>query len=462
MSVIRLLMVEDDATLARVLSRELRDRGFELSAFASADGVAEAVRDGRPQAVLLDLKLPGRDGLELLRELRAQDEDLQVVLLTGHGGIPEAVEAMRLGAYDFLAKPTRLDLLEQTLRRAAEKTELLAENRRLRRAVSASGERPRFLGASDAVARTLDLVARIGPTDSSVLIQGENGTGKELVARELHRQSARAAQALVVVNCGAIPDELIESELFGHEKGAFTGADRRRVGLFEAADGGTLFLDEVGELPLAVQPVLLRALQFGEIRPVGSTRTRTVDVRVVAASNQDLAIAVREGRFREDLFYRLCTFQIEVPPLRARPEDIPLLAKTFLAAATARTERVLDWSDGALRRLRAHPWPGNVRELENAVTRISLLARGPEVTDTDVEQLAFGPLVVGRATLPTLNIPELERLAVHAALERHGGNKPAAAEELGISLRTLYNKLKESEPAAAAVQAPAGDMAATS
>jgi two-component system NtrC family response regulator len=338
-------------------------------------------------------------------------------------------------------------VLEQTVRRAAEKTDLLAENRRLRRAASSNGDGSRFLGASDEVARLLRLVSRIGPTDASVLIQGENGTGKELIARELHRQSGRAGAPLVVVNCGAIPDELVESELFGHEKGAFTGADRRRVGLFEAADGGTLFLDEVGELPLVVQPALLRVLQFGEVRPVGSTRMRTVNVRVIAATNQDLAATVASGGFREDLFYRLCTFQIDVPPLRARPEDVAVLARSFLAAASARTQRPLSFQSEALARLRAHPWPGNVRELENAITRLSVLAPQPEITADDVAHFAFGPVVAGRAALPTLNIPELERMAISAALERHGGNKPAAAEELGISLRTLYNRLDKSDPA---------------
>jgi len=447
MSSIRVILVEDDDTLSRVLARELRERGFEVHAYSSATGVAECAREIQPQVALVDLKLPGKGGLELLQELRALDDDLQVVILTGHGGIPEAVDAMRLGAYDFLAKPTRLDVLEQTLRRAAEKTDLLAENRRLRRAASSTADGPRFLGASEEVSRLLRLVSRIGPTDSSVLIQGENGTGKELIARELHRQSARAGAPLVVVNCGAIPGELVESELFGHEKGAFTGADRRRVGLFEAADGGTLFLDEVGELPLSVQPALLRALQFGEVRAVGSTRTRTVNVRLISATNQDLAAATKEGGFREDLFYRLCTFQIDVPPLRARPDDIPVLARSFLATASARTERPLRFSDAALARLRAHPWYGNVRELENAVTRLSVLAAGPELTEEDVALLAFGPVVAGRVALPTLNIPELERMAIRAALERHGGNKPAAAEELGISLRTLYNRLEKDEPA---------------
>jgi DNA-binding NtrC family response regulator len=446
LSVIRVILVEDDETLSRVLARELRELGFEVRAYHTAAGVAECIREFQPHVAIVDLKLPGKGGLELLQELRALDDDLQVVILTGHGGIPEAVEAMRLGAYDFLAKPTQLDVLEQTLRRAAEKTDLLAENRRLRRAASSSGDRPRFLGASEEVTRLLRLVSRIGPTDSSVLIQGENGTGKELIARELHSLSARAGAPLVVVNCGAIPDELVESELFGHEKGAFTGADRRRVGLFEAADGGTLFLDEVGELPLSVQPALLRVLQFGEVRPVGSIRTRTVNVRVISATNQDLAAAARDGGFREDLFYRLCTFQIDVAPLRARPDDVPVLARAFLATASARTERPLRWSDAALARLRAHPWHGNVRELENAVTRLSVLASGPEITEEDVVLLAFGPVVTGRGSLPTLNIPQLERLAISAALERHGGSKPAAAEELGISLRTLYNRLEKDDP----------------
>jgi two-component system, NtrC family, response regulator HydG len=441
---IRVLFVEDDATLRRVLSRELSAEGFEVHAFGSAEeALAQAAALG-PQVGLLDLRLPGKSGLELLRELRERVPGVECVVLTAHGGVPEAVEAMRLGAHDFLVKPTHLDVVSQVLRRAAEKAELVHENARLRRA-AASHEHLGMLGTSAAMQELRRLVTRIAASDSAVLVTGEQGSGKELLARNLHALSRRHEKPWVVVNCGAIADELVESELFGHEKGAFSGADRKTIGLFEAAHEGTLFLDEVGELPPPLQPSLLRALQFGEIRPVGSTKTRRVDVRVVSATNRDLAADVEAGRFRQDLFYRLATFQIAVPPLRQRPEDIPELARAFLAQASAKTGRDLSFDPSAIGSLVKHPWPGNVRELENAVTRLSVLAPSDVITAEDVAACAFGPIRAGRPALPTLRIDELERLATTAALERHGGDRQAAADELGISVRTLYNKLKAYE-----------------
>ena len=442
---IRVIFVEDDPTLGKILSKELAGAGFEVRLFRTADGVADCARETQPHVALVDLKLPGRSGLDLLRELRELYPDLQVVMLTGHGGVPEAVEAMRAGAYDFLTKPTRLDSLEQILRRAAEKSELLLQNELLRRALGSSDDPYRILGSSRASEEIRRLIARIGPADATVLIQGENGTGKELIARNLHRQSARRDEPCIVVNCAAIPSELVESELFGHERGAFTGADRKRTGLFEAAHRGTLILDEVGELPLSIQPSMLRAIQFGEIRPVGSVQTRTVDVRVVAVTNRDLPAEVRDGRFREDLFYRLSTLQITAPPLRARPDDVAELAAAFLAKACNRSGRRLAFDEAALRALSDHSWPGNVRELENAVTRLSVLVSGDVITAQDIEQYALRPASAGRPGLPTLNLEELETIAIAAALEKHKGDKPEAARELGIALRTLYNKIKADE-----------------
>jgi DNA-binding NtrC family response regulator len=439
----RVLLVEDDATLRGVLARELADVGFEVKACASAEEALEAAPPFGPGVALVDLKLPGRSGLDLLGDLAAALPEIQVVMLTGHGGVPEAVEAMRRGACDFLTKPTRLDVLEQVLRRAAERNELLAENARLRRAAASHDDPDAMLGESAAMRELRALAERIGPTSAPVLVLGEHGAGKELLARALHRMSPRRDQPWVVVNCGALPADLVESELFGHEKGSFTGADRRSVGLVEAAHRGTLFLDEIGDLPLAVQPVMLRTLQFGEVRPVGSTRTRTVDVRVIAATNRDLARDVREGRFREDLFFRLAAFQLSVPPLRARGADIRLLAARFLAQACARTGTVRRLDDDAIRALEAHAWPGNVRELENAMMRLAVLAPGEAVTAGDVRQLAIGTVSPGRPALPTLQVDELERLAVLAAIERHPGDKSAAAAALGVTVRTLYNKLKQ-------------------
>jgi len=438
----RIVLVEDDDSLRAMLGRELAENGFRVEALAGGDGLLELCQRHRPQVALVDLKLRGQSGLEVLRELKQAFDALQVVMLTGHGGVPEAVEAMRLGAYDFLLKPAPLEELERVLRHAAEKNDLLLENLRLRRA-AATVDPDAMLGESAAMEELRRLVARIGPVEAAVLVEGENGSGKEIVARNLHRASARSDRPFVVLNCAAVPRELVESELFGHERGAFTGADRPRVGLFEAAHEGTLFLDEVGELPPAVQPALLRALQFGEVRAVGSTRTRNVDVRIVAATNRDLRKETEEGRFREDLFYRLATFEIRVPPLRERPDDIPLLAREAMARACAQTGRALVLGEDALERLRQHPWKGNVRELQNAVLRLCALSRGEIVTAADVETIALGSVSTGKGTLPTLRIDELERMATEAAVARHPGDRKAAAEALGISLRTLYNKLRE-------------------
>jgi two-component system, NtrC family, C4-dicarboxylate transport response regulator DctD len=435
----RILFVDDDPTLRKVLARELADAGFDVRAFASADGVLDAVRERPPDAVLLDLRLPGIGGLGLLKQLRAADENVQVVMLTGHGAVPEAVEAMRLGANDFLTKPVHLDVLDQVLRHAAEKRALLEDNARLRRAVepqAAAG----LVGESAAMQRLRREVERIARSDSHVLIQGENGTGKELVARQVHALSGRASAPFVVLNCGAIPSTLVESELFGHERGAFTGADKRRIGLFEAAHGGTLFLDEIGELPKAVQPALLRAIQFGEVRPVGGDRTREVDVRVLAATNRCLEAMTKTGEFREDLYYRVATLVLDVPPLRARRDDIGALADLFLGRCAARAGRKLSLDEAALARLKEHDWPGNVRELENAAERLCVMAEGTSV-DADLVERYVLRHRTGRGELPTLDLDGLEKIAIQAALERHDGDKKAAAATLGIALKTLYNKL---------------------
>jgi DNA-binding NtrC family response regulator len=402
--------------------------------------VLEALLADPPDAIVLDLRLPEIDGLELLRRIRVVDENQQVVVLTGHGAVPEAVEAMRNGAHDFLTKPVALDVLEHALRRAAEKRTLLVDNLRLRRVLEERGGAVAILGESSAVLDLRRAIERVARSDSSVLIQGENGTGKELVARNVHALSARAAAPFVVVNCGAVTATLVESELFGHEKGAFTGADRKRIGLFEAAHKGTLFLDEIGELPRAVQPTLLRALQFGEIRPVGSERTRKVDVRVLAATNRPLLAQVEKGEFREDLYYRIATLVIDVPSLRERRGDVRALAQAFLARCTSRLGHELAFEEEALRLLEDHDWPGNVRELENAAERLSVMADGERI-GPDLVQRYVLRRERSREVLPTLCIEELEKQAIAAALKRTAGDKKAAAALLGIAFKTLYNKL---------------------
>jgi len=439
----RLLFVDDDHTLREVMKRELEDFGFEVAAFPEPFAALDHLAREAADVALIDLRLPGIDGLELLRRLRAIDEALPIVMLTGHGAVREAVEAMRHGAHDFLTKPVSLESLERILTRACNARDLLQENRRLRRLADADAIEGEILGHSSEIQAVRGLIARVAPSDAPVLVTGESGTGKELVARAIHAQSPRAKHPFVVVQCGAIPENLVESELFGHERGAFTGADRKRTGLFEAAHGGTLFLDELGELPLTVQPVLLRALQFGEVRSVGGNRVQRVDVRVVAATHRDLLQEVEEKRFREDLYYRLSTLVIEVPPLRTRRSDALELARIFLEREAVKLGTPLAFAAGSLEALARLEWPGNVRELENAVTRLATLAPHPTITPEDVERFVTvrrRPAAAPGA-LPTLDIEELERLAVEAALEKHAGNKRAAAAELGVSPKTLYAKL---------------------
>jgi DNA-binding NtrC family response regulator len=440
----RLLLIEDAPSLRKVLGIELTRMGWQVTAHESGEGVPGAVVHCDPDVVVLDLHLPGRPGIDVLGDLVQHDPDLPVVVCTGHGTVSLAVQAIQRGAFDFLTKPVALDVLEQTVQRARVHGQLLHENRRLRQAAAHTAAGAMVVGMQSPTSARLDRqITRVANTDQSVLIRGESGSGKEIVARRLHSGSARHEQPFVVVHCGAIPRQLVESELFGHVKGAFTGAGQNRPGLFEAADGGTLFLDEVGELPLEVQPALLRAVQFGEVRPVGSDAARHVDVRIVAATHRDLRSKIQDGSFREDLFYRLAVLELDVPPLRERREDIALLANAFLARESGRAGRPLSFDASALERLGTHAWPGNVRELENAVVRLGVLADGPEITARDVDEHVFGGVHHATAigSLPTLDLGELERLAIRAAMLRFDGNKTKAAEALGIALKTLYNKL---------------------
>jgi DNA-binding NtrC family response regulator len=440
-----LLFVDDDDTYRLVLTRELSRSGYSVSAFRDAESALKGLDGLQPDVALVDLRLPGTDGIELLARLLERVPGLPVVMNTGHGAVPDAVRAMRQGAFDFLTKPAALDIVEQCLARATRHRELTLENERLRELIQRKEGGTEILGQSPAIVDLRALVSRIAKSDASVLILGENGTGKELVAQRLHEESPRHAHPFVVINSGAIPEHLVESELFGHEKGAFTGADRNRVGLIEAAHGGTVFLDEVGELPLSMQPALLRSVQFGEIRPVGAHQSRRANVRVIAATNRDLLREVDEGRFREDLYYRLAALVVEVPPLRERREDVGILAQYFLARHNgprpAATQ--LRFAPEALDKLAAHDWRGNVRELENAVTRLATLAGGPVLGPADVERhVPRRPSTAAAGGLPTLYLEDLQRLAIVEALKRHGGARAAAAAELGIAIKTLYNKIQ--------------------
>ena len=438
------LLIEDDESLRKVLANEISRMGHKVQARADASAVVDTVQRCDPGVVILDLHLPGVTGMEALAQIAQHDPDLPVIVCTGHGTVSLAVQAMQRGAFDFLTKPVSLDVLEQALHRALLHGDLLRENLRLRAASAHASAGTVVVPSQSAAAQRLDRqVERIARAEQAVLITGESGTGKELVARRLHAVSSRRDQPFVVVHCGAVPRQLIESELFGHKKGAFTGADQNRQGLFEAAHRGTLFLDEVGELPLELQPALLRAVQFGEIRSVGSDEVRHVDVRLVAATHRDLQGKVADGSFREDLYYRLAVLEVAVPPLRDRADDIPVLARSFVAREARRAGRPLALQDDAVQRLMAHGWPGNVRELENAIVRLAVLVDGPQITAADVEEHVFGKRAGAGAAggLPTLDLHELEMLAIHAALQRFDGNKPKAAAALGVALKTLYNKL---------------------
>ncbi len=445
----RVMVVEDDRELRELLVDLLGEAGLEGVPMPGGEAALAALETGVDcDLVLTDLMMPGMRGETLLERLRAERPELNVIIMTAFGSIGSAIELVKAGAYDYLTKPLASDALLATVRRALEESRLRREAARATRSATVESP-PGFISASKQMQQVFQLVARAGPSRHPVLITGESGTGKELVARALHQRSGRGAW--VTVNCGAIPENLLESELFGHEKGSFTGADRAKEGLVETAHGGTLFLDEIGELPLALQPKLLRALEHGEIRRVGATQPRPVDMRLVTATNRDLEGEVEAGRFREDLFWRLSVIHIHVPPLRERPADIPLLAEHFLEEARrqagpgASVPEAITPAATAL--LTAYPWPGNVRELRNAIQSAAALSDARELREEDLPpRIRTGgeaaSLVAG-ASRQQLSLHELERLYVLEILRQSGGNKSRAAETLGLDRKTLYRKLQE-------------------
>jgi len=440
------LLVVDDAPSARTtLALLLRRRGHRVAEAEDVAGATKRLAEEVFDLVVTDLRMPDGDGLDVLQAARAQAEAPEVILLTAYAEWKSAKEAIRLGALDYFEKGQEPDELYHRIDKALAGRALRRENENLRAQLRERYALPGVVAQSSAMQAVLDLVARVAPTDATVLIQGESGTGKEVIAKAVHHASARAARPFVAVNCGAVPETLLESELFGYVRGAFTGAAASKLGLFEEADGGTLFLDEIAEMPAVLQVKLLRALQSGEVRRLGATQAATFDVRVIAATNGDLATRISEGNFREDLFYRLNVIHVALPPLRERREDIPALAEHFLGRSAAKLGRTLRLSPAALERLLRYPWPGNVRELENAIERAAILARTEVIEPEDLPPHVAAGLQLGPSpALPLqITLAEAERAHILQTLERFGRNHSGAADALGIGRTTLWRKLRE-------------------
>jgi DNA-binding NtrC family response regulator len=447
---LKLLFADDEKSLQEVMRLELPRMGHEVTVCPDGTTAAAALERNVYDCLLVDLDMPGLKGIEVITRAKQLSPETDAIILTGKSSLDSAVAAIRQGVFDYLTKPCKLADLEAVLRSVAEKRELNHKYQAIRKRVQDVEGAADLIGDCPKMQQVKRLIAKVAPTDSTVLILGETGTGKELVARAVHRQSRRAEKPFVPINCGALPENLIESELFGHRKGAFTGADEHRTGLFEVADGGTVFLDEIGELPKPLQAKLLRFLESGEIRRVGDNAAFTCDVRAVCATNRHLDEMVAADEFREDLWYRINTFEIEIPPLRERIDDIPRLARHFALRCGARAGKEDKiFTPEAMEALCAHHWPGNVRELANAVEHAMILCERPPI---GLEHLPhrFG---VRRATVPmprpaasptfSANLREREMQTILEVLERHNGSKPKAAEELGISVKTLYNKLNQ-------------------
>ncbi|HET7875103.1 MAG TPA: sigma-54 dependent transcriptional regulator [Methylomirabilota bacterium] len=458
-----LLVADDDPAVRLSLERTLTREGYAVVLAPDGQAALERLKAGGVDLVLSDLKMPGLTGLELLREAKAAAPDVDVIMLTAFGTVEEAVKAMKDGAIDFLTKPFQRAQLIKVVRQALERRALIAQNRALQERLDDLLRQGTVIGASPAFRRMMMLVDQVADSSATVLIQGESGTGKELVAKAIHERSPRRGGPFVAVNCAALPETLLESELFGYEKGAFTGAAGRKEGRFELASGGTLFLDEVADLSPVTQPKILRVLQEGEFERLGGTKTIAVDVRVVTATNQDLAALVREKRFREDLFYRLNVITIVMPPLRERRGDVPVLAQHFLRVYAAKNNRKLEgFSDEALSALECYSWPGNVRELENVVERAVVLARGARVEIGDLpESVTDRSVVVERATPADATesgapegifrvrigtpLAEVEQRLLEETLRLTKGNKTLTAKLLGIDPKTVFRKLKATE-----------------
>jgi len=441
---IRVLVVEDDGAARVGLQQLIRGWGFDVETAADGDEALQKSQTFRPVIVLTDLVMPKMGGLDLLRGLQQQGDHITTILLTAQGTVETAVEAIKQGAYDYLTKPVDLQRLKILLGKVVERHETLREVRMLRQQLREHGTFGALVGGSPEMRKIYHVIEQAAPTSASVLISGESGTGKELVAQTIHRLSPRAGSAYVPINCAAIPDTLLESELFGHEKGAFTGATERRQGCFELADHGTLFLDEIAEMTPPTQVKLLRVLQERSFRRLGGRTEQSVDIRVIAATNPPNA--VRDGKLREDLYYRLNVFELKLPPLRDRKDDLPLLIQGFINEFNSRNQRsVVSVEPRAMALLQAYSWPGNVRELRNIIERATIVAEGRFIEVADLPPLQAGddrgaPSQASGLTAGT-TVAEVERQLILLTLQHTGGNKTRAAEMLGISLKTLHNKL---------------------
>ncbi|HEY8927180.1 MAG TPA: sigma-54 dependent transcriptional regulator [Polyangia bacterium] len=441
----RVLVIDDNLAMAETIVEYLTKRGLAAEAVSSGEEGIRRLKVGPYDAVLTDLRMKGVDGMDVLEASRASDSSIPVVIMTAFGAVDSAIEAIQRGAYHYLTKPFKLDVLGTLMERALKEKGLQAENELLRQTVRQVVPHDRIVGQSDAIRQLVNMTVRLSSAPSPVLILGETGTGKELVARALHASGRRSGGPYVAINCAAVPENLLESELFGHTRGAFTGAAQARRGLFVEADSGTLLLDEIGDMPLALQPKLLRVLETSEVRPVGGDASRTTDVRIVASTHRDLAKLVREGKFREDLYFRIRVVPLRVPPLRERREDIPLLVDHFLARSRERfpSAVVRSFSPAAMRALIEYPWPGNVRQLEHTVERWVVTGAAPEVAGDEVktalaEDESRHPLDIAERELWTLD--QLERRYIQWVLDRVGGNKTRASEILQIDPSTIYRR----------------------
>lgn len=451
-SSLHILFADDEVNLQELMRSELPRMGHTVTVCPDGLTAIAALEKEPYDCLLVDLQMPGMGGIAVIERAKAMYPDIQAIVMTGNPSQDTAIAALRNQVFDYLTKPTRLTEIAQRLGRVAERRNSLRQFAALRHRVQRAEGENRLVGDAPGMRLVRKLIDKVAPTDSSVLIRGETGCGKELVAQAVHNQSRRNGQAFVAINCGALPENLIESELFGHCRGAFTGADAARIGLFEVADGGTVFLDEIGELPLPIQAKLLRVLETGDIRRIGDNHTKRVDVRLVCATHRDLEAMVELGTFREDLMFRINTFEITVPPLRDRISDLPELAECLLRRhrkdLPAGTQLI---DDEALAILRAHAWPGNIRELANVLEHATILCDHFPIRAEHLPQ-HFGKRQLRkelRASAP-MSLRDLEMLAIEQALARHDGSKPAAAEELGVSLKTLYNKLNSAEDRRAA------------